>query len=265
MLLLPEAAGPSDPVLATPARRPGSIRRTSNIDTARPDGLRGDAVVDARARDLRTDADGTGGRGRGGRARGPDRWGHPRVWPPSRPRRRSPRCGALLGVLVGPGFRPRVDEAVPEECEAGTLLYLLLDDLPGAALVSGYALQRAGAFDEPSIRLPSGGPTCRPSSSSRDDLCAGWAHDATMMVTSGATGTSPCRGPAGARARAGRTTRWSWHAMAPTDASRRPPPPPARSARHLTEPGGLHRLDVHFRDSHADEDVRRDGSCTSTR
>ena len=59
MDFLPEAAGPHDPVLVTGPRPTGSIRRTSNIDTARPHGLRGVAVVDARARDLRTNPDGT--------------------------------------------------------------------------------------------------------------------------------------------------------------------------------------------------------------
>ena len=59
MLRLPEAAGPSDPARSTPGRQPGSVRRTSSIDTSRPDGLRSDLVVDARARDLRTAPDGT--------------------------------------------------------------------------------------------------------------------------------------------------------------------------------------------------------------
>ena len=147
MLRLPEAAGPSDPARSTPARQPGSVRRTSSIDTSRPDGLRSDLMVDARARDLRTGPDGTvvveseavlSARIDGGTHRLTSIETTPEV----------PALGALLGVLVGPGFRRRVDAVVPGEREAGTPLYLLLDDLPGAVLVSGYALQRAGAFDE---------------------------------------------------------------------------------------------------------------------
>ncbi len=46
MDFLPEAAGPHDPVLVTVERLPGSIRRTTNIDTTRPNGLRADAEVD---------------------------------------------------------------------------------------------------------------------------------------------------------------------------------------------------------------------------
>ncbi len=59
MEFLPEAAGPHDPILVTIERPPGSVRRTTNIDTTRPDGLRGDAMVDGRARDVRTNPDGT--------------------------------------------------------------------------------------------------------------------------------------------------------------------------------------------------------------
>ena len=45
-----------------------------------------------------------------------------------------------MGAVVGPGFRAKATAAAPGEGDAGTLLNLLLDDLPGAALVSGYAL-----------------------------------------------------------------------------------------------------------------------------
>jgi len=47
-----------DPAPTTPGRPPGSIRRTSSIDTSRPGGLDGDLFISARARDLRT---GSGG------------------------------------------------------------------------------------------------------------------------------------------------------------------------------------------------------------
>jgi hypothetical protein len=252
MLLLPEAAGPSDPVLATPARQPGSIRRTSSIDTSRPGGLHGDLMVDARARDLRTALDGSvevagvavlEARIDGATHRLAAIETTPEV----------PELSALLGVLVGPGFRRRVDEAVPGECAAGTLLYLLLDDLPGAALVSGYALQRAGAFD--GRETP---PERRADMSaeflSRDDLCAGWAHDATMMVTVRATGNIPVPMGPPAPVLESPDDPWSWHAMAPMT------PHGTRRRRRLdvlapAEPGGDHPLDVHFRDSHADQDV----------
>jgi hypothetical protein len=161
-----------------------------------------------------------------------------------------PALSALLGVLVGPGFRGKVDAAVPEEREAGTLLYLLLDDLPGAILVSGYALQRAGAFDEiPPERVKDMSTEFL----SRDDLCAGWAHDATMMVSVRATGDIPVPIGPPAPVLEPDDDPWSWHAMAAMT------PHGMRRRRRLDVlaplvPGGEHRLDVHFRDSHVDDE-----------
>jgi hypothetical protein len=252
MLLLPEAAGPNDPALATPARQPGSIRRTSSIDTSRPDGLHGDLMVDARARDVRTAPDGsvevTGVAVLEARIDGAT---HTLAAIETTPE--VPALSALLGVLVGPGFRRRVDEAVGDELEPGTLLYLLLDDLPGAALVSGYALQRAGAFDEQDT-TPERQARMSAEFLSRDDLCAGWAHDATMMVTVRSTGNIPVPMGPPAPILESRDDQWSWHAMAPMT------PHGTRRRRRLdvlapSAPDGHHRLDVHFRDSHADEDV----------
>ncbi len=64
-----------------------------------------------------------------------------------------PALQQLLGGSVGSGFRSRVIEVLrgagTHESEDGSLLYLLLDDLPGATLVSGYALLRGGLMDDP--------------------------------------------------------------------------------------------------------------------
>jgi hypothetical protein len=249
MLRLPEAAGPSDPARSTPARQPGSVRRTSSIDTARPDGLRSDLVVDARARDLRTGPDGSAVvESEAVLWAQIDGATHKLIAIETTPE--VPALGALLGVLVGPGFRRQLDEAVSEERDAGTLLYLLLDDLPGAVLVSGYAMQRAGAFDEiPPERVKDMSTEFL----SRDDLCAGWAHDATMMVSVRATGDIPVPIGPPAPVLEPDDDPWSWHAMAPMTAHG------MRRRRRLDVlpplvPGGEHRLDVHFRDSHVDED-----------
>ena len=53
----PLVAGPHAPAVATPPRPPGSVRRTTSIDTVRPDGPDGQLVVDARGRDLLTAAE----------------------------------------------------------------------------------------------------------------------------------------------------------------------------------------------------------------
>ncbi len=253
MLFLPEACGPRDPVPTTVWRRPGSVRRTSSIDTVRPRGLGGDSVVTARARDLLTDPDLVPSvlaevefRAR------IDGTSHQLVdivvSPPA------PRLDPLLGCLVGPGFRSRVNQVCPEEQEAGTLLHLLLDDLPGATLVSGYALQRAGVFSRPRRPEPGGGdgPNLAGMMAAQDDLCAGWAHEGTIMVTIRTTGEIPVPTGPPAPGLERPDDPLAWHAMEPL------PPHGMRRRRRLdvAAPGGTddrYRFEAHFRDSHVDE------------
>ena len=283
-MLLPEAAGPHDPAPTTPVRRAGSIRRTSSIDSSRPDGLGGDVVVVARARDLWTDASGSG-----------------TVLATAELRLRleamtraivsidaTPEpagLDGLMGLSVGPGFRGKLAAALPDEQHSGSLLYLLLDDLPGASLVSGYALQRTGMFDAPIVTAapgpsegpapdpgadPSGGPGPRPTRVSLTaaqlpavDLCAGWASDSSMMDAIRATGVIPTpMGPVAPRLERADDPD-GWHAMDPLG------PHAMRRRRRLDlsadpvasdpgasdpAPGATHRLDAHFRDSHMDAD-----------
>jgi hypothetical protein len=255
MLFLPEAGGPSTPVPATIDRRPGSVRRTSTIDTARPDGFRGDLVVTARARDLRTAADSTAVV-----INQVDLW--LRVDGSNRQVLSIASSPALLGLdqlvgcPVGPGFRSRVNEVCPGEREAGTLLHLLLDDLPGAALVSGYSAQRAGALDQPR-RRPQGdaGGTSGLARmmASQDDLCAGWAHEGTLMVKVRSTGEVPVSTGPPAPSLERPDDPLAWHEMPPL------PPHAMRRRRRLDVVGGggsgeAHRFDAHFRDSHMDQD-----------
>jgi hypothetical protein len=260
MDVLPDAAGPQDAVTATTPRRAGSIRRTTNIDTLRPDGVRADAVIDARARDLRTNLDGTS-----------DVVAEATLCARVSPTREllslstSPEIPALQGLLgasVGPGFRSRVNKVVTDGCEDGSLLYLLLDDLPGATLVSGYALVRA-AYDEgprtgrprtdlPQTEAPAGpaaGPF--PDFGAQDDICAGWAHDATMLVHVRDTGSLPVTLGPPAPSLDDDADPLAWHVMADLV------PHAVRRRRRLdllaaSEGAGEHAIDLHFRDSHVD-------------
>jgi hypothetical protein len=254
MDFLPEAAGPHDPLVTTAARRLGSIRRTSNIDTARPDGFTGNAVVDGRARDLRTNLDGT-----------TEVMAEATLEITLSPTqkllsiRTSPQFPALdqlVGAQAGSGFRSRLNAIVATgaACEEGSPLYLLLDDLPGATLVSGYALHSSGALDPP---VTSGPASPRPALdfSSRGDLCAGWANDATMMVHIRQTGSIPVpMGPV-APVLEPVDDPLSWHVMAALS------PHTVRRRRRLdlVPPAGAraaHRIDLHFRDSHVDDEGR---------
>ncbi len=255
MLFLPEAGGPSEPVPATIDRRPGSVRRTSTIDTARPDGFGGALVMTARARDLRTPTDATSVvidqvdlllRVDGSNRQVLSITSSPAL----------PGLDQLVGCPVGPGFRSRVNQACPGEREAGTLFHLLLDDLPGAALVSGYSAQRAGVLDQPRPR-PEGdvGSTSGLARlmASQDDICAGWVHDGTMMVTVRSTGEIPVSTGPPAPSLERHDDLLAWHEMPPL------PPHAMRRRRRLDVVGPVgsgeaHRFDAHFRDSHMDQD-----------
>ena len=239
MLILPDKAGPHDPVTGTPERPRPSVRRTSSIDTHRPDGLEGLRLVDARARDLRTGPDGAG------QVLG-EAFLRAEIDPklmlvsietdPPRP-----ELEALVGGLVGPGFRGRMDPLVPADGEAHALLYLLLDDLPGATLVSGYANHHGGTSKPGRAALRVN------ENMVRHDMCAGWASDATIMeaIRSHNEVPMPVGPPAPVLERA--DDRLSWHAMEALA------PFAMRRRRRLdVVPGQPWRIDAHFRDSHVD-------------
>jgi hypothetical protein len=80
-------------------------------------------------------------------------------------------AAALIGSPVASGFRRLVDAAVPQHRLAQSPLYLLLDDLPVAALISGYA----DLYFRPDLVGD------RPAGHPRADVCSGWRSDGTMM------------------------------------------------------------------------------------
>lgn len=140
MINVPVELAPRGPALSSPPRAPGSIRRTTTIDSTWPDGLGGDLVQHGRARDLLTDAKGAATvlAEEFMRLRvGPDRRIAEIAGPP-----RKPDLLGLLGAPTGSGYRAVLAEAEPEEVDAATPLHLLLDDIPGAVLVSGFAFSR---------------------------------------------------------------------------------------------------------------------------
>ncbi len=255
MLLIPEAAGPHEPVRDTPDRRPGSVRRTSNIDTWRPDGPAGELVLRARARDLRSGPKGVASviaeAELEGRADGASRRLLSLSLSPS-----SAASGRLVGAVVGPGFRGRLADTGPGGPAAGSLLHLVLDDLPGAALVSGYAVQRAGGFEEEGPRPRPDATAARARATTAtmgDDRCAGWAHGATMMVTIRRRGVVPVSQGPPAPILEPPGDPLAWHAMEPLV------PHAMRRRRRLDVlapdgPGAPYRIDAHFRDSHVAED-----------
>lgn len=146
----------AEPLPHLPERRPGSIRRTSHLEVlARPDrgfeltgvACQGDDTASCRSTlsadltlvllDLVPD---------------------------------SPWSVGLVGRRVGRGFRAAVDQV----CEPGSLLSVLLTELPVVAMLAGYGTLYSGLLPGPlSDQFIDGMPV---------DVCAGWAEAGSMMV-----------------------------------------------------------------------------------
>jgi Protein of unknown function (DUF2889) len=230
--------GPQDPTTGAPARAARSARRTSSVGVSRPEGPTGPIAIDARARDAVTLTAGAAPASTGLHVRAaldPMQALESITADPA-----EPALDALIGARVAAGFRTLAAAAVPEHRRDASLLYLLLDDLPVAALVSGYALQRSGSI----------GSAPREAYAFNEDLCSGWASDATIMRVIDHTGMPPMTlGPA-APALERDDDPLAWHEI---------PIAPPRSTRRRRRIdvgfGPVLEVDAMFRDSHFDDDA----------
>lgn len=242
---LDEAAlGPRSPLEVTPPRPPGSVRRTSNIDTVRPIDPDTVRAVDARARDLTTGLDGgvTSETSIRLTAR-VDASTYALLELSSDPP--DPRLPELVGATVAAGFRRRLVEVLADQDDRTSLAGLLLDDLTGAQLVAGYDMVH---------RQSTGGPRAElipvMDIRSRIDLCAGWANDSALIEGLRHDGEVPmATGPVAPVLEAPDDAA-GWHPMAPLQ------PGTMRRRRRLdvlTEVDGVHPFEAHFRDSHVSD------------
>jgi hypothetical protein len=240
VLTIPDRAGPHHPTTGTPARRPGSCRRTSSIDSSRPDGLHADVRIDGRARDLVTNESGA--------VASASEVHLSAVIDPSRALVSAtsdpPVAGfeALVGVSVASGWRARAVEALGISGQHHSLLNLLVDDLPGASLVSGVALQAAHA-------LPVASPGMRQYVLAAADICAGWVSDGSMLQAFRAHDQMPAPVGPPAPILEPNDDDLAWHQMEPLS------PHATRRRRRLdlwVEPHdtATHAFEAHFRDSH---------------
>ena len=137
-------ARPLNPAGPAPLRQPGSLRRTSSVDVFFPQGKSGNMRVEGRARDIATLASGGPpivlAEDRFTAELQPDRIIAAITAEPARP-----GLARLIGQSGSSWFRARLQEAVPQEKAAGTPLYLILDDMPGATLVFGLGLVAMGS------------------------------------------------------------------------------------------------------------------------
>jgi hypothetical protein len=86
-----------------------------------------------------------------------------------------PEATAMVGSRVGSGFRAQMAAALPGE--RGTPLGVLLDDLPGATLISGYVRVRSEAH----AGLPPGSSVPTAALDAMTDVCSGWRAGGRAM------------------------------------------------------------------------------------
>jgi hypothetical protein len=168
---------------AAPRRRPGSIRRTSSIDTTWPDGRTGLLNMIGRARDAVTTL-----AGGGPVIRAEDsftarlQWDRTIVSIDSDPAR--PAIQRLVGARGGGHLRKALDEVLPEERIRATPLHLLLDDIAGASLVAGWAWSRwTEAWREAPIA--SGSAPSRPPGRKMEGICTGFRPGSSALNPDG--------------------------------------------------------------------------------
>jgi hypothetical protein len=222
---------------------PGSVRRTTTVDTAFPDGIGGRVVLRVRGRDLRTGAAGAS-----------DILDELAVdlelepWSGTivavEPAGASPPLDALAGLRFR-GLRHRLAELVPEDAARRTLCFSALEDAGGAYVVSGYAGLRAGL-------IPSTPEVAEIAVQRQGDICIGWAFDGPVIETLRRTAKHAVPVGPPAPALEGDDP-LAWHEMpslAPQSVRRRR----RTDVRPASNHGAPFDADHHFRDSYAGAD-----------
>jgi hypothetical protein len=161
---------------SVPARVPGSVRRTTSIDMTMP----GELTLTGRARDLLTAPDGTTTvlDSASFDARVDDDGGQV-----IRAMSATPSVDGLdtfVGRSASRGYRRELGHIATEQGLVGGVLHQLLDDVPGAVLVSGYSPQL-------NQRGHGTGPAARAVVEARTHLmagvCAGWQQGGVVMTS----------------------------------------------------------------------------------
>ncbi len=233
------AAGLRQPVDSSAPRVPGSVRRTTHVDMRTdPDDL-DRLTLSSAARDLVTR---DGGRPEEvGAAAVSAEVGRGRALTSLRTTPHLAAADRLVGRPVASGFRALVDEALPGERSAHSLLYRLLEELPVAALIAGYADLYLDRVPATAVRRRTEGGALPA------DICAGWRHDGSMMTAIDRTGAIPIPvGPPAPPLDA--DDRAAWHEMPPLGAGtmRR------RRLVDVAPAGDTVVVSAMFRDSHVE-------------
>jgi Protein of unknown function (DUF2889) len=247
--------GTNAPTSWTPPRRRGSVRRTTTFDSLRPDGLDGEIRQRGCGRDLWTSTSGGTQVVAAAELAVTTAYVDGPVVQSVELVPEADGLDALVGRRASTGFRAVVDESV--HAERGSLGYLLLDEIPAATLVSGFAVaaaaergdvdlskMRLAAASHPRLQVP--------------DLCAGFRTGGTMLASMDESGRTPMLlGPVAWPVERP-VDEWGWHEIDPL------PPHAMRRRRridvfedtgdHVSGGDGHVRVDVFFRDSHMSVD-----------
>lgn len=194
--------GIHQPTIGNPARRPGSVRRTSSIDITRDEDSLDPVYLYGRARDLWTAADGSVAEVGAAELSATIELvarvvRHVEVVPPVA------AVARLSGAPAMSGFRAAVDKAATELRAARDLRYTLLDDVPVATLISGHALSASGVL----------GVVAKSGYLPVADQCAGFATGGLLMTSFEAGDPVIVTGPK-APDLDHDSDRLAWHAMA---------------------------------------------------
>jgi len=176
--------GVHNPTASTPARLPYSVRRTTAVDILRPDGLEGPLLLHGSGRDLGTHGDGSPVQFDSVHSTVAIDFVGGRIVVSADAGQMGPDLTALVGTRAGSGFRSALAAALPHDAREHSLLHRVLDDVPVATVISGYALTRED---------PDGAavPIVRTGAVPRADYCAGFATGGVFIGGIETNGTSP--------------------------------------------------------------------------
>jgi hypothetical protein len=118
--------------------------------------------------------------------------------------------GDLIGARAGGGFRRHLDGIVPA-AEAGSLLRQVLDDMPAAALISGYAWMRLARREghDPGTLMPAD------LLDRMTDLCSGWRAGGEAVASIETHHGMPIQDCPPAPV--DHSDPWAWHAVGPLE------------------------------------------------
>ena len=226
--------GPAGP---SPLRRPGSIRRTATVDMTWPDGVEAGLRLDGSARDAVTLDPAAPPRVTAAASTSVG-VGSEREIREIRCTPAHPRIEELIGCRGGGHLRAALDDHLPGERQAGTPLYLLLDDISGTSLIAGFALSRWTTDWPPRDR--------RRERPSMEGICIGFRPGSSALGEIGGGPPSQRSKPVGPLPHPDDPD--GWHALAEL------PGKSMRRARRIDVwlDDGLIRIDSGFQDSAGD-------------